>query len=62
MIARGTEGGSMFGSGHLLDDLISYVYQGEGNRLMLIGDKAQLRLWESKKPPRYRERCSRATD
>lgn len=42
MIARGTEGGSMFGSGHLLDDLISYVYQGEGNRLMLIGDKAQL--------------------
>jgi len=31
-----------FGSGCLLDDLMRYVYQGEGNRLMLIGDDAQL--------------------
>ncbi len=33
---------SVFGTGNLLDDLIEYVYTGEGNRLMLIGDNAQL--------------------
>lgn len=33
---------SFFGSGRLLDDLIQYVYSGEGNRLLLIGDTAQL--------------------
>ena len=33
---------SMFGSGALLDDLVEYVWQGRGNRLMLIGDAAQL--------------------
>ena len=33
---------SMFGSGNLLEDLIDYVRQGEGNRLVLIGDRAQL--------------------
>lgn len=33
---------SVFGTGRLLDDLIEYVYHGEGNRLMLIGDNAQL--------------------
>lgn len=42
MIARGTDGGNMFGSGRLLDDLVAYVYQGAGNRLLLVGDKAQL--------------------
>ena len=31
-----------FGSGHLLDDLIHYVYSGEGCRLILMGDSAQL--------------------
>lgn len=31
-----------FGSGHLLDDLIRYVYGGRDCRLMLMGDKAQL--------------------
>jgi exodeoxyribonuclease-5 len=31
-----------FGSGRLLDDLIRYVYSGEGCRLMLLGDSAQL--------------------
>ncbi len=31
-----------FGSGCLLDDLVRFVYQGAGCRLMLIGDKAQL--------------------
>ena len=32
----------LFGTGCLLDDLMSYVYQGEGCRLLLIGDQAQL--------------------
>ena len=31
-----------FGSGRLLDDLIHYVYNGEGCRLILLGDSAQL--------------------
>jgi len=31
-----------FGSGRLLDDLIHYVYNGEGCRLILLGDTAQL--------------------
>ncbi|MDX9781487.1 MAG: AAA family ATPase [Bacteroidales bacterium] len=34
--------GSSFGSGHLLDDLIQYVYSGDGNKLILTGDSAQL--------------------
>ena len=33
---------SNFGSGHLLDDLVEYVYNGKNNRLILIGDVAQL--------------------
>lgn len=35
-----TEGN--FGSGCLLDDLVQFVYNGKGNRLVLIGDVAQL--------------------
>ena len=35
-------GGMNFGSGCLLDDLVHFVYQGRNDRLMLIGDKAQL--------------------
>lgn len=31
-----------FGTGRLLDDLIHYVYNGEGCRLVLLGDTAQL--------------------
>ena len=31
-----------FGSGNLLDDLVKYVYQGHGCRMMLVGDRAQL--------------------
>ncbi|MDR0833404.1 MAG: AAA family ATPase [Candidatus Symbiothrix sp.] len=31
-----------FGSGRLLDDLIHYVYSGQGCRLILLGDSAQL--------------------
>ncbi len=33
---------SNFGSGRLLDDLMEYVYGGDGCRLILIGDTAQL--------------------
>lgn len=33
---------SIFGTGRLLDDLIEYVYSGEGCRMLLIGDTAQL--------------------
>lgn len=44
MIASGTGlmGESLFGSGELLDDLIKYVYEGEGNKLLFVGDTAQL--------------------
>ena len=34
--------GRMFGTGRLLDDLVHFVYAGEGCRLMLVGDSAQL--------------------
>lgn len=33
---------SAFGSGRLLDDLISYVYSGRNCRMLLVGDMAQL--------------------
>ena len=42
MIANMGLGGTTFGSGCLLDDLIQFVYQGHNDRLLLIGDKAQL--------------------
>lgn len=42
MIANEGLSGGMFGSGRLLDDLVQYVYAGQGCRLMLIGDTAQL--------------------
>ena len=43
MIANSTgDSAATFGSGHLLDDLISYVYNGNGCKLMLMGDGAQL--------------------
>ena len=42
MIANDGLSGSVFGTGRLLDDLIQYVYSGQGCRLMLIGDIAQL--------------------
>lgn len=40
----GTDGGvnSIFGSGSLLDDLLSYLRNGMDNKLILIGDSAQL--------------------
>jgi len=42
MISNSSFGKSAFGSGNLLDDLISYVYTGEGCRLLVMGDDAQL--------------------
>lgn len=42
MVAEGGTGGGVFGSGLLLDDLVRYVYEGEGCRLLLVGDTAQL--------------------
>ena len=32
----------LFGSGNLLDDLVTYVRSAQGNKLVLIGDSAQL--------------------
>ncbi len=32
----------LFGSGRLLDDLMTYVFNGAGNRILLLGDSAQL--------------------
>ena len=42
MIANDGLSGSMFGTGRLLDDLVQFVYSGEGCRLLLMGDTAQL--------------------
>ena len=42
MIANEGLAGDTFGSGRLLDDLIHYIYGGEGCRLLLVGDTAQL--------------------
>ena len=42
MISNLGLGGTTFGSGCLLDDLVHFVYHGHNDRLMLIGDKAQL--------------------
>lgn len=42
MITNDCSDSYFFGSGHLLDDLIQYVYNGAGCRLIIIGDEAQL--------------------
>ena len=42
MIANDNPEIAVFGSGHLLDDLIQYVYSGDNCRLILMGDSAQL--------------------
>ena len=42
MISNEGLNGSAFGSGCLLDDLVKFVYSGEGCRLILVGDTAQL--------------------
>ncbi|MEG1617819.1 MAG: AAA family ATPase [Bacteroidales bacterium] len=41
MIANSSDG-AQFGTGRLLDDLIEYVYAGEGCKLLVLGDVAQL--------------------
>lgn len=49
--SNASAGGGNFGSGSLLDDLMQFVYSGEGCRLLLIGDKAQLPpIGESESP------------
>ncbi|WP_373722880.1 ATP-dependent DNA helicase [Bacteroides heparinolyticus] len=42
MISNEDLSGSMFGTGRLLDDLVQFVYSGQGCRLLLMGDTAQL--------------------
>lgn len=42
MIANQSNEGGIFGSGKLLDDLIEFVFSGEGCKLILLGDTAQL--------------------
>ena len=42
MISNEGISGSMFGTGRLLDDLVQFVYSGQGCRLLIMGDTAQL--------------------
>jgi len=42
MISNQRQEAAIFGSGYLLDDLIEYVYNGKGCKLILAGDTAQL--------------------
>lgn len=42
MMPNQSSEGAVFGTGHLLDDLIEYVYSGQGCKLILLGDNAQL--------------------
>lgn len=42
MISNQGLSGSTFGTGRLLDDLISYVYSGEDCSMIMLGDQAQL--------------------
>src|SRR5690606_28869971 len=42
MISNQSGENSVFGSGRVLDDLLEYVYSGNGCRLILVGDTAQL--------------------
>lgn len=42
LIGEGTSGGTFFGSGDLLEDLVKYVKRGKNCRIIFIGDSAQL--------------------
>ncbi len=42
MISDASAESSMYANGSLLDDLVDYVYSGDGCKLVLIGDTAQL--------------------
>lgn len=56
MIANSGMQTTAFGSGRLLDDLVSYVYAAPGCRLMLIGDAAQLPPVGEEESPALSER------
>lgn len=55
MIAN-TSGETAFGSGRLLDDLIEFIYSGEGCSLLLLGDTAQLPPVEQSQSPALESR------
>lgn len=40
--SQGMGDGSIFGSGNLIDDLFDYVRTGRNNRIIIVGDQAQL--------------------
>ena len=42
MLPNSSSEGAIFGTGRLLDDLIEYVYAGEGCKMIILGDIAQL--------------------
>ncbi len=42
LISSGLSDSALFGTGNLLDDLVHYVRMNSGNRLILVGDSAQL--------------------
>ena len=42
MISNDAYSGSIYGTGRLLDDLLHFVYNGKGCKLILLGDTAQL--------------------
>lgn len=60
MIANDGLSSSVFGTGRLLDDLIQYVYSGEGCRLMLMGDTAQLPPVGEEESPALSVSCLKA--
>mgnify|MGYP000807399337 FL=1 len=56
MISNEGLSGSAFGTGRLLDDLVQFVYSGQGCRLLLMGDTAQLPpVGEEQSPALYAE-------
>jgi exodeoxyribonuclease-5 len=56
MISDNASDFSLFGSGRLLNDLIEFVYAGEGCRLMLLGDTAQLPPVKEEESPALNKR------
>lgn len=57
---QGAAGNTDFGSGELMDDLVRFVYEGEGCRLLLVGDTAQLPpVGEEESPALQREVITR---
>lgn len=42
LISSGAGDSALFGSGNLIDDLVKYVRSNSGNKLILVGDSAQL--------------------